>query len=241
MKAFNILIILTCGLFFSNANAQSDLQNIIKVNYTSDGVSDFLVGVLKGQMSDPTELSSMISLMEEYRIHTSFYQDTRTNESVFVLDSISEVPGMSISGYAYYVHRDRDGKLTGKEVFMDKDFNFIGSNEEINWEITNQQKEISGYKCTKATMKDDADTYVWFTTEIPVGGGPYVYFGLPGMVLESNSSFESTSVNSVGYTTMEEFNSMVNSVHHNEEIGDQISLEEVFAKKDNFKRMVAGN
>ncbi len=121
---------------------------------------------------------------------------------------------------------------------MGKDIDFKGSITEMTWEMTTEQKEINGYTCTKATMTESPDVYVWFTPEIAVNGGPYTFFGLPGLVLESNSAFESINVNSISYASAEEFQSKVDDFNGVDNNNDAITLTEVFAKKENFQRMV---
>lgn len=80
--------------------------------------------------------------------------------------------------------------------------------DEYNWNITNETKTISGYKCFKATcdynelsrqgtyMTRHAET--WFAPEIAVPFGPKGYDGLPGLVLEvlfgGNSYIQATKI-----------------------------------------------
>ncbi|MDR1552255.1 MAG: GLPGLI family protein, partial [Prevotellaceae bacterium] len=54
-----------------------------------------------------------------------------------------------------------------------------------DWKITNETKEISGYKCQKATCSFRGRDYVaWFTREIPVKEGPWKFDGLPGLIVK---------------------------------------------------------
>jgi len=65
---------------------------------------------------------------------------------------------------------------------------------DLVWEITDEEKEINGYKVRKATTDsfeldpDDRFYYdkaiAWFTTEIPIPVGPARYYGLPGLIIE---------------------------------------------------------
>lgn len=58
----------------------------------------------------------------------------------------------------------------------------------FNWEITETTKEILGYSCQLATMEYRGRLFnAWFTLDLPVGG-PYKYDGLPGMILEIEST-----------------------------------------------------
>lgn len=239
MKTIKILVLTLCVSFTFNSQAQNDEKTILKVNYTSGCVSDFMVGLLKKQIQDPDELSQYLSMMEGYKIHSSFYQNIKTKESVFVLDSITEVPNLSTPGQTYYVYRNATGDIFGKEQFMGKDIDFKGNVSDINWTITDEQKEINGYQCKKAYLNDNSNVYAWFTPQIPVSGAPYMFFGLPGLVLESNSPFETVNATTITYQNSEEFQSQLEEVKQKiDDTKNTISFEEIFAKKDNFQRMI---
>ena len=56
--------------------------------------------------------------------------------------------------------------------------------EKFEWKLTEEQKEILGYSCRKATTKFAGREYVaWYTTDISVSDGPYKFQGLPGLIL----------------------------------------------------------
>ncbi|MDF1695516.1 MAG: GLPGLI family protein [Saprospiraceae bacterium] len=239
MKTIKIFFFIFCISFAFSSQAQTQKKEIIKVNYTSGCVSDFLVGLLKKQIQDAQEFNNMMSMMEGYKIHSSFYQNVSTKESVFVLDSISEVEHLRTTGHTENVYINTDGDIFGKEIFMGKNIGFHGNIAELNWKITNEQKEISGYNCKKAHLEENPGVYVWFTPEIAVNAGPYVFFGLPGLVLEANTPFESTSVASISYASMDEFQNRVEEIKAQVNSDSGITLSEVFAKKENFQRIVA--
>lgn len=55
----------------------------------------------------------------------------------------------------------------------------------IIWETENETKIINTYKCKKAVGEYKGRNYVvWYTEAIPIPEGPYVFKGLPGLVLE---------------------------------------------------------
>lgn len=57
--------------------------------------------------------------------------------------------------------------------------------QNLNWELKEDFKEISGYKCQKATVAFRGRNYdAWFTTDIPLPYGPWKLGGLPGLILE---------------------------------------------------------
>jgi len=63
----------------------------------------------------------------------------------------------------------------------------------IKWKLTTETKEISGYKCYKATYtyiqkwkgrEFPWEVIAWYSPEIPLQYGPIRYSGLPGLILE---------------------------------------------------------
>ncbi len=58
----------------------------------------------------------------------------------------------------------------------------------IAWVISSEQKELSGFKCQKATGAFGGRVYdVWFTEDVPVSTGPHRLWGLPGLILDARS------------------------------------------------------
>ncbi len=59
--------------------------------------------------------------------------------------------------------------------------------DRMQWKLTGNRKEILGYVCQEAILKDTLlNLKVWFTSELPVFSGPNGYANLPGMILECN-------------------------------------------------------
>lgn len=55
----------------------------------------------------------------------------------------------------------------------------------INWQLLDEFKEISGYRCQKAATTFRGRKYeAWFSSEIPLSVGPWKFSGLPGLILE---------------------------------------------------------
>lgn len=75
----------------------------------------------------------------------------------------------------YIIPRD------SKTMVQDSIYNF-------NWNTDyREEREILGYKVKKATAKgleEGSEITAWYTTEINLSHGPYIYWGLPGLILE---------------------------------------------------------
>lgn len=56
---------------------------------------------------------------------------------------------------------------------------------DFNWKITEKQKKIGEYTAHLATMTYyGRDFEAWFSYEVPIFTGPYIFGGLPGLILE---------------------------------------------------------
>lgn len=74
-------------------------------------------------------------------------------------------------------------------VFEDFKLKFYTFQDELagkmEWQLIDDYKIISEYKCQKAVTEFRGRTYeAWFTTAIPVSFGPWKLCGLPGLTLE---------------------------------------------------------
>ena len=94
--------------------------------------------------------------------------------------------GMFVSGVEnqFYVKKN----LTGSEVY--KIITYLKSNyelpitEKLNWTILPEQKLIGKYKSQKAEVHYGGRNWIaWFTTELSFSDGPYIFNGLPGLIV----------------------------------------------------------
>ncbi len=69
--------------------------------------------------------------------------------------------------------------------FMGRIFLIDGSDNEIKWKMSGDQRKIAGYLCLKAThMRNDTiPVTAWWTPQIPIAAGPGNNGKLPGLVL----------------------------------------------------------
>ncbi len=79
----------------------------------------------------------------------------------------------------------KDSVKALKGVFETK-FLVLDSTRKLDWQEKDEIRTIAGYKCHKAVSKILDSVYVvaFYAEEIPVSGGPEMFSGLPGMILE---------------------------------------------------------
>ena len=64
-----------------------------------------------------------------------------------------------------------------------------GTLEMPSWKITDETQEIAGYDCRKAVAHYlGREWTAWFTEEIPVQAGPWLLWGLPGLIVDARDA-----------------------------------------------------
>ncbi len=83
----------------------------------------------------------------------------------------------------YSVYRNNGKTIVTSRLGTDL-FSFEGESPKWNTAY-NDERNILGYKCKKATTNFNKRQYVaWYTKDIPISEGPYRFKGLPGLILE---------------------------------------------------------
>ena len=55
----------------------------------------------------------------------------------------------------------------------------------IEWKLENEEKKIKGIRCLKATCRfGGRDWTAWYAPEYPMPYGPYLFQGLPGLIMQ---------------------------------------------------------
>lgn len=79
----------------------------------------------------------------------------------------------------------QNGVVKVLQEISEKDYVYIEPAKMDAWEIGEETKEFMGYTVQKATMAFAGRQYeAWFTIEVPISDGPYVFRGLPGLIVE---------------------------------------------------------
>ena len=88
-------------------------------------------------------------------------------------------------------------KITSREVYK------YTSPVEIEWSLGNEEKEILGYKCKNAACNYRGRQYTaWYAPDIPISEGPYVFSGLPGLIVNISDSRGHYSFALNGFSTV---------------------------------------
>ena len=76
--------------------------------------------------------------------------------------------------------RSVDQKKVFEQIYLVKD-----STRRFRWKITDETREIAGYTCRRANgiYLDSIYVVAFYSTRLPLAGGPESFSGLPGMIL----------------------------------------------------------
>lgn len=84
----------------------------------------------------------------------------------------------------YYIKKDLVKERTEKIITNSENNFLLPIDEKLNWQILSDKKKIAGYNVQKAIVNYGGREWIaWFTSEIPISDGPYVFCGLPGLII----------------------------------------------------------
>lgn len=78
------------------------------------------------------------------------------------------------------------GRAKAMKLVYDDKFVVEDTVRQLDWRLKNEVRTIAGYTCHKAVSRICDSVYVvaFYTEDIPTPGGPELFAGLPGMILE---------------------------------------------------------
>ena len=146
-------------------------------------------------------MAKVIYVAKKETSHLGLYECTLifdNQQSIFVWNKDGDSAlRTNASGSLYKPDHSKDGVINilnfKNNSLISKDFISYDKNSylikeeipNIDWKITGETKQLSGYTVTKATTSFRGRDYtVWFTTKIPTKAGPWKLHGLPGLILE---------------------------------------------------------
>jgi len=91
-----------------------------------------------------------------------------------------------LTGQTNTIFTDLAGNIeTAQKKVFEETYLVRDTARKIRWKITDETREIAGYTCRRANaiILDSIYVVAFYTTQIPVSGGPESFTGLPGMIL----------------------------------------------------------
>jgi GLPGLI family protein len=80
--------------------------------------------------------------------------------------------------------RKKNSNINSNYIHVQNMF-IVDTDDQIDWKLSEETKNLGGYKLQKATTKFGGRNWTaWFTKDIALSEGPYKFRGLPGMIFE---------------------------------------------------------
>lgn len=90
----------------------------------------------------------------------------------------------------HYINNPK-GKITTIDKIGMNEYKYTVPMESLQWTIKPESKKIGNYTVKKAlTTFGGREWVAWFTTEIPYSAGPYLFHGLPGLIVKISDTRE---------------------------------------------------
>ena len=152
--------------------------------------------------------ASEIAAEIEYKI----FNNTAKPNTMFCTMFVNGTSTIYLTKYSSktYIDPDKSASIIREESFIDEKyikidhanknilaFEPIGRTmmlvedtyNKLDWKVTQEAKQISGYNCVKATTSyRGRDWVVWFTPDIPLPYGPWKLHSLPGLIIEATET-----------------------------------------------------
>ncbi|MGP2571037.1 GLPGLI family protein [Ornithobacterium rhinotracheale] len=105
--------------------------------------------------ANTSDLNKMLAVMYEIGFNSNVFNDLKNKQTI--IQNAMGLPGME----------------------------YTIPTPTLKWQLQKDQKEILGYAVQKATTQYGGREWeAWFAKDIPLSYGPYVFNGLPGLILE---------------------------------------------------------
>lgn len=137
---------------------------------------------------------------ETHRLYTGTKTSHYISDARFYMDSITSLLDNNPSGiginfdeisdpnsqFDAIVYKDLvNTELWVRNTINMTEFHYKETGVPIQWEYTDETKEVEQYTAHKATTSYGGRSYeAWFALDVPILDGPYVFSGLPGLIIE---------------------------------------------------------
>jgi GLPGLI family protein len=193
-----ISVLCCCVLFFTHSHAQYDKK--VDFNYVISYAYDFqpdstdaalrlnetmllLIGKDFSQFlsEDQFKSDSVLAILKEEAERTQSLPTRPPPPQA----APSQRPRAKIN---YKIFKEfAEQKYTYSSTFGVHTAEYVSTMDRLNWQLSDEEKQIAGYNCKKATATFSGRDYVaWYAPEIPISDGPYKFTGLPGLILSLN-------------------------------------------------------
>lgn len=175
-----VLCVMTCNVF-AQKEYPTDYEVQYEVSYSIDSTNLENKSIETLYLFTGPKYGVFMSYREAFKeeIRADLEHQLKTTGSL----TISK--GMT-SNFPKTFYKDHQNQSVKNVEKIDrKEYHYQEPNMPLVWNIEEDAKEIMGYSAQKATTHFAGRAYeAWFTLEVPISDGPYLFSGLPGLIIE---------------------------------------------------------
>lgn len=188
---FIILLSLQC---FAQENIEVTYK--YQSNFKKDIPGDLMGEILSKSKRQLPQLDFILKATPNqslYKLEKKVFNDGQSQRIFTMMLSLANSKGVFFSDVDQNIFIEQTNAF-GKLYKIISDF------DQLQWNISNEQKLISGYLCRKATLEfnvggenneaQNREVIAWFATELNYPFGPLGYRGLPGLIIELNINWD---------------------------------------------------
>lgn len=188
-KTLFVVVLLGMALFSCNVLG-ADFRAIYNFEYTKDSIRS-----IKGEDILNLELCDGHSFcFSQYTWETDSLHATPGGDAVWrkLLTAALEKEGSTTTAFPHKRSTFLITKYLASDTIHIKDvidqdiYEYDTFKSEFHWQLCDSTKTVCGFEAYKATCHYHGREWtVWFSPDIPFSDGPWVFCGLPGLVLEA--------------------------------------------------------
>lgn len=183
---FKTLCVLITLIF--NPSIAQNYKVYYRMNYKTDSLEEEIKN------------KNMILLIKDDK--SKFYsQEQFENDSTVIENRKKGVKSQIKYEYAFMVIKDSKTKKLSKFTSLFRDLYQLSEKApDFDWKIMPETKSIAGYTCQKASLSYSGRNWeIWFTSDISLQEGPFIFNGLPGLIIymkdtKNNYEFSFTGI-----------------------------------------------
>jgi len=128
----------------------------------------------------------MQNMILDYSNSKSIFRSSEDKDSDSILANTKIMTNYPVGfDNQFYIIKDLAEKKITKLIQNNTDTYTINIEETIGWKIDSEVVKIGDYSCQKAIGNYGGRNWIaFFTSEIPVLDGPYIFQGLPGLIVK---------------------------------------------------------
>lgn len=155
------------------------LFSFIQNFYSQDMRIDYNLVYKQDTLSSETISKKMVLLVKDG-------ESRFCTEKQYQVDSLRSIGfyGFAVGDHVFDAVRDKQNR-SSRYYYISADAYKLTEPIQLDWKIEKEVAKKYGYNCQKATLNYKGRKWeAWFTQDIPLQEGPYVFKGLPGLIVE---------------------------------------------------------